>query len=539
MLKALLLKRKIDLKQRDLDKLMAKRDELNAEAGKLAADLEKVEDIDQETTDAVDAKEQEIRDNDSSIETMEQEIAQLRADLAEAEKDQEGAEAPKPEKPMKEERSEKGMNIPEMNINDKRAALVQREEVKNWLGEIRTAMKEKRAITNVGLTIPEVMLGLLKENILGYSKLYGRVDVRRIGGTGRMLIMGTTPEAIWTDCCANLNELTLAFADLEVDCYKVGGYFAVCNANLEDSDVNLAGEILTALGQAIGLALDKAILYGRNASGTMKMPQGIVSRLAQTSQPSGYPATARAWADLHTSNMITVSADNSTGVKLIQALVGAAGKCRNNYSRGGLTWCMNEATYTKLITEMVVINASGAIVSGIGATMPVVGGDIVILPFMGNDQIVVGYFGLYLLAERAGNQFASSEHVRFLSDETVFKGTARYDGAPEIAESFVAIGIGGTSPSANMTFTGDTANDVETVWLPATATVAANATITLTPVVAPNNAKTTFTWASATTAKATVSDAGVVTGVAAGTSVITVTTANGKSAQCTVTVTSA
>ena len=83
------------------------------------------------------------------------------------------------------------MNIPEMNINDKRAALVQREEVKSWLGEIRTAMKEKRAITNVGLTIPEVLLGLLKENILGYSKLYGRVDVRRIGGTGRMLIMGT------------------------------------------------------------------------------------------------------------------------------------------------------------------------------------------------------------------------------------------------------------------------------------------------------------------------------------------------------------
>ena len=539
MLKALMLKRKLDLKQRDLDKLMEKRDELNAEAAKIGNDLETVEDINQETEDAVAAKEQEIRDNASAIETMEQEIAQLRADLAEAERDQEGAEAPKPEEPKKEERSENKMKIIEMNDMDKRAALVQHEEVKGWLGEIRTAMKEKRAITNVGLTIPEVMLGLLKENILGYSKLYGRVDVRRIGGTGRMLIMGTTPEAIWTDCCANLNELTLAFADLEVDCYKVGGYFAVCNANLEDSDVNLAGEILTALGQAIGLALDKAILYGRNASGTMKMPQGIVSRLAQTSQPSGYPATARAWADLHTSNMITVSADNSTGVKLIQALVGAAGKCRNNYSRGGLTWCMNEATYTKLITEMVVINASGAIVSGIGATMPVVGGDIVILPFMGNDQIVVGYFGLYLLAERAGNQFASSEHVRFLSDETVFKGTARYDGAPEIAESFVAIGIGGTSPSANMTFTGDTANDVETVWLPATATVAANATITLTPVVAPNNAKTTFTWVSATTAKATVSDAGVVTGVAAGTSVITVTTANGKSAQCTVTVTSA
>lgn len=459
MLKALILKRKIDLKQRDLDKLMSKRDELNAEAKKLAEDIEKLTEIDQETEDAVTAKEQERTDNANAIKAAEDEIAQLRSELEKAEAEQEGEETPKPaEDNDHEERSEKRMKVPEIPM-DKRAQLVQREDVKNWLSQIRSGGAiGGGGITNIGLTIPEVLLGLLKENIQGYSKLYGKVDVRGISGTGRMLIMGTTPEGIWTDCCANLNELTLVFNDMEVDCYKVGGYFAVCNANLEDSDVNLVGEIMTALGQAIGIALDKAILYGRNASGTMKMPQGIVSRLAQTEAPSGYPATARTWADLHTSNMVTVTAANSTGVKLIQALIGAAGKCKNNYSRGGLTWCMNEATYTKLITELVAVNANGAIVTGIGTTMPVVGGDIVILPFMANDQIVVGYFGLYLLAERAGNQFASSEHVRFLSDATVYKGTARYDGAPVIPESFAAIGIGGTAPAATMTFASDTAN---------------------------------------------------------------------------------
>ena len=528
-LKVLMLRKRLNEARKELDEARAAMDALETRENELMEDI-KAASTDEEldvVDDAIKEHDAEKAEHADKVSELERKVAELEGQIAETETEQEPAPAPE------ERKDESKMEIRDMNT------LIARDDVKAYLGEVRSAIREKRALTNVGLTIPEVMLGMIRENIEGYSKLYKHVAVRRVGGQARQIIMGTVPEAIWTDCCANLNELTLGFNDLEMDCYKVGGYFAVCNANLEDSDVALATELVSALGQAIGLALDKAILYGRNAAGAMKMPQGIVSRLAQTSQPSGYPATARAWADLHTSNMITVSADNSTGVKLIQALVGAAGKCRNNYSRGGLTWCMNEATYTKLITEMVVINASGAIVSGIGATMPVVGGDIVILPFMGNDQIVVGYFGLYLLAERAGNQFASSEHVRFLSDETVFKGTARYDGAPEIAESFVAIGIGGTSPSANMTFTGDTANDVETVWLPATATVAANATITLTPVVAPNNAKTTFTWASATTAKATVSDAGVVTGVAAGTSVITVTTANGKSAQCTVTVTSA
>ena len=53
-----------------------------------------------------------------------------------------------------------------------------------------------------------------------------------------------------------------SFNQIELDGYKVGGYIAICNATLEDSDLNLASEILNMIGQAIGLALDKPILYG-------------------------------------------------------------------------------------------------------------------------------------------------------------------------------------------------------------------------------------------------------------------------------------
>ena len=90
--------------------------------------------------------------------------------------------------------------------------------------------------------------------------------------------------------------------------------------------------------------------------------------------------------------------------------------------------------------------------------MPVIGGDIEVLSFLPDNVIIGGYFDLYTLAERAGTQFATSEHVCFLQDQTVFKGIARYDGAPAIAEAFVAIGIGGTTPNATMTFASDTAN---------------------------------------------------------------------------------
>lgn len=71
-----------------------------------------------------------------------------------------------------------------------------------------------------------------------------------------------------------------------------------------------------------------------------------------------------------------------------------------------------------------------------------------------------------------------------------------------------------------------------------TATVVVGGTVQLTATVLPSyTTDKTVTWASGTEAKATVSSAGLVTGVAAGTSVITVTTSNGKTATCTVTVT--
>ena len=463
-LKALMLRKKLSDAQKALNALTAKDAEFTSRESEIATSIEEAETEEEKAAveEAVTAYETDKAAHESEKEGLEGTIRDLEEQLSAEERAQNtdpAPDEPAPEIPAQEVRTAMRKNIIfDRMTAQERTALIQREDVKAWLTEVRACMTEKRAITNVGLTIPEIMLGLLRENVIVYSKLYKHVTVRPVGCTARQLIMGTVPEAIWTDCCANLNELTLGFNDLEMDCFKVGGFFAICNANLEDSDIDLAAELLSALGQAIGLALDKAILYGRNASGTQKMPMGVVSRLVQTEAPTGYPATARTWADLHTSNVISITAANSTGIKLFQSLVSASGAIKGKYSRGEKTWVMNEATYTALTAEAMAINAAGAIVSGMGATMPVIGGAVEVLSFIPDNVIIGGYFDLYILAERAGQKFAQSEHVRFLQDQTVFKGTARYDGAPAIAEGFAAIGIKGTTPNATMTFPTDTAN---------------------------------------------------------------------------------
>lgn len=462
-LAVLMLRKKIDLRRKALEALKEQQTALEKRAADLEADIEAVE-----TEEQQGVVEEAVTQLTNERAALEESIAAAQAEVDSAEEELrtlEAAQNTEPEQRSHEpaaptdQRSEDTMirNNVVMTQRDRVAQMVTREDVQAFLSETRAAIKEKRAVTNVGLLVPEVLLGLIRENIEGYSKLYKHVNVRAIGGNGRQVIMGTVPEAIWTDCCANLNELALGFNDVEVDCYKVGGYFAICNATLEDADIALAAELVSAIGQAIGLALDKAILYGRNASGTQKMPQGIVSRLVQTEAPTGYPATARTWADLHTSNIITV-ASGTTGAALIAAIVTASGAAKNKYSRGAKVWVMNETTYTALMAATVSVNANGQIVSGIANTMPVIGGAIEVLSFVPDNVIIGGYFDCYLLAERAGKQFATSEHVRFLADQTVFKGTARYDGAPVIAEAFVAIGINGATPSATMTFATDTAN---------------------------------------------------------------------------------
>ena len=242
---------------------------------------------------------------------------------------------------------------------------------------------------------------------------------------------------------------------------------------------------------------------------------------------------------LHTTNVRTINGSGVTAVQLFQAIAGATAYAKKKkYTATEKVWLMNEATYLAIQAAAMNINGAGNLVTAMGRIMPVLGGVVEICDFMADNDIVVGYFGLYTLAERAGAKFATSEHVRFLQDQTVMKGTARYDGAPAVAEAFVAMNIANSTPATTATFAADGANTVAGILLPATASVASGATLALPAVLLPLGLEAPITWTSATTGKATVSTTGVVTGVATGSSVITATS-GGKTATCTVTVTAA
>lgn len=454
MLEVLLKQKELRDAKAELEKLNAEATELDTREAELKDDIEAIETEEQRSavTDAV-AELKEKRDkNKEEKDKVEEKIRGIEAEIEELEKKQEEPEAEPEER--KESKTMETRTLLNMSMEETRSFL-EREDVKELLAQVRSAMKEKRGITGAELTIPEVMLDLLRQNIMDFSKLYRHVNVRGVNGEAVQPTMGTIPEAVWTQMCGKINELSLTFNAASVGGWKVAGYFELCKATEEDSDVALAAEIVTALGAAIGLALDKAIVFGLGT----RMPLGIYTRLAQTAQPADYDPNERAWADLHTTNIKTINAQGSVGKDLFKNILLDGAAAKGKYSRGQKVWIMNDTTFTTLQAEGLEVTAAGQLVTVMNGTMPVVGGVVEVLDFMPDNMIVGGYLDLYLLAERAGTNIQRDDSVKFLDDAVVWKGTARYDGKPVIAEGFVAIGIKNTAPSASgITFAPDVAN---------------------------------------------------------------------------------
>ena len=480
-LKALLLKKQIDNKRKALDTLRAKDEEFKTREAQLTQAIEEVENDEQRTAveEEINSFTTEKAEHEQALGALEREIEDLENDLAAEEEAQntEPTENPAPAENVRKD--EKTMTTREkstqMTLRERLADIVTREDSVNFLTTVRDAISNKRAISNVGVLIPDVYLPMIRTEIARASRLLRFVQVRSLSGDALLNIAGTIPEAVWTDCCANLNEISLGFNQIEAGCHKVGAYMAICNATLEDANIDLAAEIVSALGTAIAKALDKAILFGTG----VKMPLGIMTRLAQQSQPADWGALAPAWTDLHSSNVVTLNIDSSSGASFFQSLIEKLALAKPKTSNEGLFWVMNRKTHLHILAKALAFDSSAALVANT-SLMPIIGGTIVEFE---DDEIpdnwIGGGFGAnYLLIERAGVRFANSDIPMFLQDQTLFKATARYDGKPVFGEAFVVVRFDNTAPATSETFPTDWANtDLNELAVAAAAGTAAGDTV--------------------------------------------------------------
>lgn len=464
-LKVLLLRNKLSAVNATLEQLREQLNGFETRESELAADIEAAQtdderaacetaigefeaDRDKVTVD-IEAAEADAASLTEQIEAAEANAAEARG-ASPAEKNQRGAHKTMPNHIAGDARSRfYGMTYAQ------RDAFFAREDVTAFLTRTREMLGQQRAVSGAALGIPEVMLDIIRDNINRYSKLIGYTRLRQVRGKARQNVVGTVPEAVWTEMVGTLNELTVSISQIETDGYKVGGYVFVSNCYLEDDDnIGLATEILDQLGQAIGYALDKAILFG---TGT-KMPVGIATRLAAAEQPAWWGTNQGTFTALATTNVIKANSAAKNGEEFYADLITALGAADPKYSNGTPVWVCNHKTHVALQCKALAFDGAAALTAGVTSEMPIIGGKIVELDFVPDNEIIGGYMDLYLLAEREGTTLEQSTEVKFIEDQTAFKATARYDGKPVRGEAFVVVRYDNVAPVTSATFAADSAN---------------------------------------------------------------------------------
>lgn len=415
---------------------------------------------------AIDTFEQERSTNAAEITRIEGEIAQREEQI----RSLEAAQTPPPaSNPVSNSGTENNTNHERGNVimsnpdrrwfgltYAERDALLAKDTTRDFLQRFRALRAQQNSATGAELGVPTEFMQILRDLTYQNSKLWPYVYSESIRGHSRQNMAGTDAEAVWTEALANINEITLDFTQLEVDGYMLAGYIAISNALLQDdSDLQLLTSIINAMGRANALALDKSIVYGTGK----KMPVGFVTRLAATAKPEWWGNDQGAFTDLHSSHILKLDIDSTSGAAFFSTLIEALGIADPKYSDGRVFWVMNRKTHIHLMSKALAFNAAAAITAGINNTFPIVGGDIIELEFMADNDIAGGFGSLMRMAEREGLSIASSDIPYFLRNMTVYRSIGRYDGKPARGEAFVMVNFHNTAPTTSISFAADLANE--------------------------------------------------------------------------------
>ena len=408
-LRQLILNKKIQERSALLTQLRADEDKLKDEEVELEKALDEAE-TDEEVKvveDSADELEKKIKDKADEITKLEDEKAELETELAKIEDEQPDNEEKEDGEKRKMAKKVKTRNNDVMTIRES----LQIENVRSFYQNIANAMVEKRSLTGAEKVVPTEVIDRIESKLGDYSTLIGEVTVEKIGGTGRAVIAGDIPEAIWFEVGKKaLEELEDKLDGVELDGFGLGGYVAVPNIIIENSLINLASHVEDRLAKAIAKALDKAILKG---TGT-KQPTGVV-----VSAP--------------TANKVTTDGT-------ITDLIAKLAKVDTDGTGGEVIAVMNRATYySKIVPKTLAVAANGVLTGSYALPFRVV-----LSAYADENTIVFGDFKQFLLAQRSEIRVESSTEVQFTSDNTVFKGVGFYDGKATKAEAFAVVTITAT-----------------------------------------------------------------------------------------------
>ncbi len=402
------------------EELLKRSKEINAEFENLSSELDSLEDsVDEEKLADVEKRAEELTAEEDETKRKLEEVSRLISELSETLKkfteEVEKVEAEtetieekeQAEKSTDTERKERTMNK-EVETRSERIRNIEQDENKAFLRSIVSIVKREapaEVLKGTEFLIPQYFVNRINQKIGNYSKLYDKVTVLRVGTPSRIVYNAGGFKAVWTEKCASLTEMKGAeIKTVDLDAYKLGGYVSLCRPLIEtDTYVSIADYIENEIARAMAKELDNAILNGTGE----KQPTGIVKALESQN-------------------------DQKVTANSVLALLGAFAKIGGDDVEIDSTLAVmsRETFYTHILPETYGKNHAGAlVVANEDSFVLPNGAKVVLSDKTAKDSVVIGDFkNGYVLAERQAVRLEKSEHVKFIEDNTVFKGTALYDG---------------------------------------------------------------------------------------------------------------
>lgn len=420
-LKQLLLRKK-------LDELLSRQEKADEELRGLKEEEktleEAIEEIDEETTDEDRAvveeeveklvaqleEKQNAKDElDAEIEGIKAQIAELETENEEEESQEEEVEETKEAERSVESKKFKmrgGYNM-DLQTRERINYMLQNEENRSFFKNVRDIF-EKRfttpALTNGELLIPEEIFVEVARRAENYGTLMNLVDVIKLKGQARIVILDGAVTFQWLECCEPTQETTLGdVKQIELDCFKYGGHVFVCDAFVEDAAINFADFVMNLFAEGWAKGIDEAIYAG--AGTTAKEPEGITMSVTEV-EPV---------ADLR---------------ELLIAMGGV------EQGKGEQVIVMSKKTYSsKVLPETLGTDSNGRIVYGLGQSLPD-GTRVVIADVIPQGEAVIGYFKEYKLGVRKEMTFDTNDRVKWVEGQIGYKVWGRVDGKITDAKYF-------------------------------------------------------------------------------------------------------
>lgn len=255
---------------------------------------------------------------------------------------------------------------------------------------------------------PEDIYTIIMDTVESYSKLYPLVEYFfPIGNVPGKIIIGkdVTAAEFKPDNVALSAENFAINVEFEYgNGFKVAKVIFISNNMIDAQPDQYEAYIVKELARAIALALDDAILNGQGKDSYQL--EGIIKNLPEQ-------------------NIIGITLTELNDILEPINLVDSG-----EYNDNEIVAIVNRNTYyKKLLKHLISCSNPGALPK------------FTFCYAMPEDKILYADLSKYILIQRGGFTLESSKHVRFIGDETGYKGKMYFEGKPGRSEAFALVNL--------------------------------------------------------------------------------------------------